>query len=116
MRMLRHQLLQQRPGEPFINLWLRRPLGTHKFTSIKPGGFNTLLIQHRRHQTCRPDFAVTHHFGIYRIGHFAVQQTGKPLQIVNKFADQAIRGFRREQAADELALITTQRLLNLMCR
>ncbi|MMZ69114.1 hypothetical protein D1872_318900 [compost metagenome] len=64
-----------------------------------------MLLQDRRHQTCRPDFTVADHFSVNRIGNAAVQQSGQTLQIVHKSADKRVCRFRRKQARYQIALI-----------
>ena len=74
------------------------------------------MVQHRRHQAGRPDFAVTDDFGIYRVSDAAIQQPGKTLKILNKRGDQRIGSVWRQQSRNEIHLITTERLLHLMRR
>ena len=77
--MLRHQLLQQRIRQTFIHLRLRSAFGAQEATCVKPCRFQSQLVEHRGHQTCRPHFAMADHFSIDRIGHAAIQQAGETL-------------------------------------
>ncbi|MNP35487.1 hypothetical protein D3C76_1288210 [compost metagenome] len=82
--------MEQRIREAFINLRLGAALGTQEITCVQPGRFQALLLQNGCHQTGRPHFTVAHHFGIDGVGDAAVEQTGQPLQILDKGANQAI--------------------------
>ena len=105
-RMLHQQLLQQRVGQPFIHLRLRGAFGAQEITRVEPGRFHTQVLQHGGHQARGPHFTVAHHFGINRVGNPAVQQGSQSLKVMREGADQPVRHVRRQQAGNQLALVT----------
>ena len=109
--MLSQQLLQQRIRTAFIHLWLRGALGAQEVTRIQPAACMS-VVEHRRHQARRPNLAVPDHFGVAHLVDVAVQQRRRAFQILNELGDQRLGAFRRQQAADKIAVITTQRLLH----
>ena len=105
-RVLHEQLLQQRVGQPFIHLRLRGAFGAQEITRVEPGRFHAQVLQHGGHQARGPHFTVAHHFGIHRVGNPAVQQGSQSLKVMREGADQPVRHVRRQQAGNQLALVT----------
>ncbi len=106
-RVLHQQLLQQRVGQAFIHLRLCGAFGAQEITRVEPGGVHPQMLQHGGHQTRGPHFTMAHHFGIHRIGNTAVEQRSQTLKVMGKGADQPVSHVRRQQAGNQLALITT---------
>ncbi len=104
--MLHQQLLQQRIREAFVYLRLGGTLGAQEVARVEPRGLQPLLLQHCRHQARGPDFTVADHFRIHRVGDAAVEQRRQAFEVLNKGANQAIRHLGRQQAGDQLALVT----------
>ena len=59
---------------------------------------------------------MAHHFRIHRVVNTAVEQRRQALKIADKGTNEAIGFFRGSPAANPNALISTQRLLDLIRR